>query len=101
MAKEKTPNFRSLEEERTFWETHDAFEVLGEEGWEVVKENTTKVKSVYLVRVSKHGAWVRVPKTWLEQIGAKEGRKIRACKRQPTYNGNRVRSVKASPSKTG
>lgn len=78
MAKAKMPEFHSLEEERAFWETHDAFEVLGEEGWEVVKENTTKVRSVYLVHVGKHGAWVRVPKTWLQRIGAKEGWKIQA-----------------------
>jgi hypothetical protein len=85
MAKAKLPKFRSLEEERSFWQSHDAFEVLGEEGWEVIEKGTTKVKSVYLLRVGKHGAWLRVPKSWLQKIGAKEGQKIRAW-----VKGNRL-----------
>jgi antitoxin component of MazEF toxin-antitoxin module len=43
------------------------------------------VKSVYLLRVGKHGAWLRVPKSWLQKIGAKEGQKIRAW-----VKGNRL-----------
>jgi Protein of unknown function (DUF3680). len=42
MAKAKLPKFRSLEEERSFWQSHDAFEVLGEEGWEVIEKGTRK-----------------------------------------------------------
>ncbi|MGI0014918.1 MAG: hypothetical protein ACREBU_15970, partial [Nitrososphaera sp.] len=38
--------FKSIKEEREFWDSHSAFEVLGEEGWEVVEAGTTEVRSV-------------------------------------------------------
>lgn len=78
MASNRMPKFESLEEERAFWQTHDVFEVLGEEGWEVVEASATPVKSLYIVRVGKHGALVHIPKALLDQIGATEGQKIRA-----------------------
>jgi hypothetical protein len=78
MAKGKRiPHFRSRDEERAFWETHDAFEVLGEEGWEVAEAGMTPVRSFYIVRVDRYGALVRIPKTLLEQLGAQEGQKLR------------------------
>lgn len=72
------PKFKSLEEEREFWQAHDAFEVLGEEGWEVVEAGATPVQSFYIVRVGKHGALVYIPKALLDQIGIRKGQKIRA-----------------------
>lgn len=77
MAKRNVPQFKSLKEERAFWQTHDAFEVLGEEGWEVVEAGATQVRSFYIARVGKHGAMVRIPKELLEYLGAKGGRRIR------------------------
>jgi hypothetical protein len=68
---------KALAEERTFWQTHDAFEVLGAEGWEVVEAGKTRVRSFYIVRVDRHGALVRIPKALLERMGAKEGQKLR------------------------
>ncbi|MCS6936260.1 MAG: hypothetical protein NZ610_01690 [Candidatus Bipolaricaulota bacterium] len=72
----KIPRFRSVTEERRFWETHDAFDTLGEEGWEVV-EAGTPVRSLYVVRVGRHGALVRIPKAFLKQLRAKNGQKLR------------------------
>jgi hypothetical protein len=78
MTKSNIPPFKSLKEEREFWQTHDVFEVLGEEGWEVVEAGTTQVRSFYIARVGKRGAMVRIPKELLERIGAKDGGKVRA-----------------------
>lgn len=75
--KRHIPRFRSLAQERTFWQTHDAFEVLGEEGWQVVEEGKTRVRALYIVRVGRHGALVRIPRALLEQMEAKEGQKLR------------------------
>lgn len=73
MAKKKQiPRFRSLDEERAFWRTHDAFEVLGEEDWEVVEAGTTPVRSFYIVRVDRYGVLVRIPKALLKQWGTKQ-----------------------------
>jgi len=70
--------FKSIEDEREFWATHDAIETLGESGWKVSKPGATKVTSVYIAKVGSKGAIVRVPKEWLASIGAWKGRKIRA-----------------------
>ncbi len=85
MTKSREPKFKSLKEERVFWQTHDAFKVLGDEGWEVIEAGTTQVRSFYIARVGKHGALVRVPRELLERIGAKPGKKIRA-----RTDGNRL-----------
>lgn len=77
MAKKKGPSFRSLAAEREFWQTHDAFEVLGDEGWEAVEGDETQVKSFYIARVGKQGAKVHIPLELLDSIGLKQGRKIR------------------------
>ena len=74
----RMPKLASTKAEREFWETHDAIETLGEEGWEVSERGGTKVKSVYVAKVGARGIVVRVPREWLGSIGAKKGRKIRA-----------------------
>ncbi len=75
--KKRIPRFRSLAEERQFWETHEAFEVLGDEGWEVAEAGTTTVRSLYTVRVDRYGALVRIPKALLERLSVKKGQRIR------------------------
>lgn len=47
MEHKGAPTFNSLEEEREFWQTHDAFDVLGEEDWELIEEGETEVSSFY------------------------------------------------------
>jgi len=81
----KLPKFKSIEEERKFWDTHDVFDVLGEEGWKVVQPGTTEVRSVYIATVGDRGAVVRLPKELLDQIGAKKGEKVKAW-----VEGNRL-----------
>lgn len=76
MSKKKIPRFKSLAEERAFWQTHDAFEVLGEEGWETIEAGTA-VQSIYIVKVDKYGAMVRIPKSLLERMKAKNGKKLK------------------------
>jgi len=49
----KIPKFKSIKEEREFWDSHSAFEILGEDEWRVVEAGTTKVKSIYSVKVRK------------------------------------------------
>lgn len=75
--KQQIPRFRSQEEERKFWDAHDAFEILGEEDWEVVEPESIAVRSFYTVRVDRYGALVRIPKTLLKLLKAKKGQKIR------------------------
>ncbi len=77
VKKKQVPRFRSQGEERNFWDTHDAFEVLGEEGWEVVEVGSTAVRSFYTVRVDRYGALVRIPKALLERLKVRKGQKIR------------------------
>lgn len=77
MVKKKIPRFHSREEEREFWDTHDAFEVLGEEGWEVVEPGSIAVRSLYTVRVDRYGALVRIPKALLKRLKVRKGQKIR------------------------
>lgn len=72
----KMSHFRSVAKERRFWETHDAFATLGEEGWEVV-EAGTPVRSLYVVRVGRHGVLVRVPKEFFKPLKIKNGQKLR------------------------
>jgi hypothetical protein len=74
----RVPKFKSIENEREFWATHDVIETLGEAGWKVSKRRATKVTSIYVARVGSRGAVVRVPKEWLACIGARKGKKIRA-----------------------
>lgn len=78
MAKQKIPLFKSLQDERAFWQTHDALEVLGEEHWELVEAGETQVRSFYIARVGKQGALVHIPLEILDRIGIKQGQKIRA-----------------------
>jgi hypothetical protein len=74
--KKKIPHFKSLAEERSFWQTHNAFEVFGEEGWELIEAGTT-VHSLYVVKVGKHGATVRIPKALLNKLKTRNGQKLR------------------------
>jgi hypothetical protein len=79
MAKKKTaPRFASLREERQFWQTHDVFDVLGEDDWQVVEDGEIEVESVYVSRVGRRGATLRVPKEALARLGAKVGSRIQA-----------------------
>ena len=77
MTKTKLPKFKSLEEERAFWDTHDVFEVLGEDGWEIVDAGKTKVKSVYVTRIGEDGQTLRLHPSWLKRIGIKSGDEVR------------------------
>lgn len=72
----RLPAFKSHEEERRFWETHDAFEVLGEDGWEIAEG--TEVDSVYVSPVGSQGAVVYLPLTLLNRIGIEKGGRVRA-----------------------
>ena len=74
----RIPKFTSIKAEREFWDTHDAIEILGEQGWKVSEPSTTRVTSVYVAKVGPKGAVVRVPREWLAAIGARKGRKIKA-----------------------
>jgi len=71
------PNFKSLKAEREFWEMHDVFEVLGEEGWEVAEAGNTQIKSMFVTKVGSKGAMLHVPPEWLSRIGAGKGQKLR------------------------
>jgi len=73
----KISKFKSIKEEREFWDSHSAFELFGEDNWEVVEAGTTNVTSIYSAKVRKSGATLRVPKDWLSRIGAQNGRKIK------------------------
>jgi hypothetical protein len=64
------PEFETLEAEREFWDAHDAFQVLGEEGWTVGQPGSVRVTSLNVSRVGSRGANVRVPRDWLDLIGA-------------------------------
>ena len=44
---EKLQEFKSLEEERAFWDTHGVFEALGEEYWKVAEAGTIRAQSIY------------------------------------------------------
>ena len=74
----RMPKFASIKAEREFWNTHDAIETLGEEGWKVSERGAASVRSVYVAKVGARGAVVRVPGEWLGSIGARKGRKIKA-----------------------
>ena len=77
MEKIKLPEFKSLGEEREFWDTHDVFEVLGEEYWKVAEAGTIRVQSIYVTRVADNGLFIYVPKELLGEIGVKEDGKIK------------------------
>lgn len=78
MTKKKLPEFESEQEEIRFWETHDVFEILGEEGWEVVEAGTAEVKSVFITKVDEKGIFIRLPKEFMAKIGALNGKKIKS-----------------------
>ena len=69
----RIPKFASLKAEREFWDSHDAIEVLGEEGWKASARGATKVKSVYVAKVGSRGV-IHVPREWLVSMGAKRDR---------------------------
>ena len=77
MAKDAPPRFSCLKDERAFWDEQDAFDVLGEDDWEIAEEGDVQVRSVYIARIGKRGAAVRLPKDMLDQIGAKRSVKAR------------------------
>jgi hypothetical protein len=72
------PKFASIKAEREFWDTHDAIQTLGEEGWKVSERGATSAKSVYVAKVGAKGAVIHVPREWLASIGARKGQKIKA-----------------------
>lgn len=74
----RLPKFHSIKDERKFWETHDAIEILGEKAWKVSEVGATSVESVYVTKVGARGAVIRVPREWLVSIGAKKGQRIKA-----------------------
>lgn len=74
----RMPKFASIKAEREFWDTHDAIQTLGEEGWKVSERGATSVKSVYVAKVGAKGAVIHVPREWLASIGARKGQKIKA-----------------------
>ena len=78
MPKQKIPRFTSLREEREFWQTHDAFDVAPEQDWQVVEAGAVQVESVYVSRVDRRGAILRVPRHALSRLGAKPGSRIEA-----------------------
>ena len=77
MAQKEIPAFSSWQEEAAFWDTHDAVEVLGEDGWELVPAGTTQVRSVYQTAVGKRAGTVRIPDELLATVGLKKGKKVR------------------------
>ena len=74
----RMPKFAFIKAEREFWDSHDATETLGEEGWKVSERGATSVKSVYVAKVGTRGAVIHVPREWLVSIGARKGQKIKA-----------------------
>ena len=74
----RIPRFNSLRQEREFWQTHDAFDVVNEQDWEVVEAGGVQVESIYVSRVDRRGAILRVPKRALSRLGAKPGSHIQA-----------------------
>ncbi len=74
----KIPRFTSLRQEREFWQTHDVFEVFEDQDWQVAEPAEVEVESVYVSRVDRRGATLRVPGEVLKRLGAKPGSRIRA-----------------------
>jgi hypothetical protein len=74
----RIPKFASIKAQREFWDTHDAIQILGAEGWKVSERGATRVKSVYVAKVGAKGAVIHIPREWLASIGAKKGHKIKA-----------------------
>jgi hypothetical protein len=64
------PKLESPGEEREFWDTHSAFDVLGEEGWTLGQLGDARLNSLHVSRVGDRGATVRIPRDWLDLIGA-------------------------------
>ncbi len=74
----KLPKFKSQQQEAKFWETHDVFETLGEEGWDVAEAGSTKVKSVFTTtKVDENGAFIRIPREFMSKIGTPKGVRVR------------------------
>jgi len=78
MPKKELPGFKSEQEEAKFWQTHDVFETLGEEGWEVAEAGSTKVKSVFRTKVDEKGAFIHLPREFMAKIGAPKGARVKA-----------------------
>lgn len=78
MAKRKIPRFTSLRQEREFWQTHDVFEVFEEEHWRTAEAGELQLEPVYVSRVDRRGATLRVPRAVLTRMGAKPGSRVRA-----------------------
>lgn len=78
MPRVKLPRFNSLQKEREYWQTHDVFDVLGEDGWETVEPGVRRVGSVYVSRMDRRGATLRVSRDLLTRLGAKPGSRIQA-----------------------
>jgi hypothetical protein len=74
----KVAKFTCIKAQREFWDSHDAIEIFGTNGWKISKAGTTSVRSLYVTKVGTRGAVVRVPREWLAAIGAKKGRSIKA-----------------------
>lgn len=47
----RLPKFTSIKAEREFWDSPDALDVLGEQGWKVSEPGATSVRSVYVAKV--------------------------------------------------
>jgi hypothetical protein len=77
MAQKEIPTFSSWQEEAEFWDTHDAVEVLGEDGWERIPAGTTPVRSVYQTAVGQRAGTVRIPDELLATVGLKKGKRVR------------------------
>lgn len=85
MSKKKLPEFKSRQEEANFWETHDVFETLGEEGWEVAEAGSTKVKSTFTTKVGEKGVFIHLPREFMTKINATKGARIKTW-----IEGNRL-----------
>lgn len=78
MAKKRIPEFRSLQQEREFWQSHDVFDIFPEDQWKVSEAGAVTVESVFVSSVDRRGAVLRVPKDVLGRMGLKAGSRIQA-----------------------
>ena len=78
MAGKKIPRFKSLRQERQFWQTHDVFDVIEASDWQIVEPRDLQLDSIYVGRMDRRGATLRVPKDLLARMGARPGSRIQA-----------------------
>jgi len=78
MPKRTVPRFRSLRQEREFWQSHDLTELFEDEDWKVAEAGEVRLESVFVSRVDRRGATLRVPGDILARVGAKPGSLIQA-----------------------